>query len=1243
MASYWVATNGNNYINDGSQGSPWLTVAYACTVVPAGINTINIGVGTFNEGATQMILKTGVSLIGAGKSLTTIISHFQVAALSMNKDNASLQVRSSNVNTANGNQIISDFTLDGDWAAGYGTTGSIGMLVRCRSYVIVRNIIIRDFFFNGVTFAGNNDAGTTDTVNYAIGNQFYDNSVINCGDEADTWSSGYGACFGHQSGMLIHDNIFDNTDVYRFDYTHTYGHSSNNVSLQYSENIKFYKNKSYKPDFAGYYDPNTPDYGGNGGNPVWNFHMECSCCDGGQEVYDNEFYNGDCAIDVAGYYSNKGNYAYSWYIHDNLFTGSPYETDVQGKVAIDIEGHSQNDVWIFRNHMLNLPRFVNITNGSVQWGSSTASNIYIGYNILENCGYGNQGRYIYLNTFRASGGDAINNLNFFNNVIQGTTGDPAIGIVQMFGGSINGFNIKNNIFVNCVQAEGAIYTESGNISNFSLDYNILNGNAHGNVPSISPEPSGYSWPAHNSTSDPGFVSSSDFHLTSDKSGVAITLPDACLYFDKDKNPVPDPPTIGAYEYGASGGGATAPTVTTTAITSITSTTASSGGNVTSDGGASVTARGVCWSTLANPTIALSTKTPNGTGTGSYPISLTGLIANTTYHVRSYATNSVDTAYGNEVTFTTLGGNIPVTAIYIDPQGGVEVFTTYHGTLQFYVTGILPSNATDQTVIWSVNSGGGTINSSGLYTASTNGIADIWATAHDGFGARASYAIPVSGQITLAKDLSDSISLVDANTRVTSFHLTLSIVENALIISDNQTSQVVYQRTINDIGVLTDALGKYLSTNRVDSVTVTDISNNLLVIGSQVLADALSLSDSITVREIGKVLSDSLVLSDTLFTGPEEVSVLTDVITLSDSISAKDIEKVLSDSVVLVDNSNKLISIETADGVTVYENILIGKETLLALVDSLTLSDSTPFLVISQLPVVPPKHKCFLLEILKRGIATLHFTNVPSVANRNLGSGVSFPRAVIVDPRTNDQIYKGINTGIESSILDLGEDRKITTIPKFVPITTESTFLIDKDGNQYTTVDIGTQRWVVENLKVLHYADGTPIPNIVDQTLWSVDVVGACCWYNNDIINKSIYGALYNFYTTQNVHGLVYFEKNGILDPDYRVGTRDDYIKLRTFVGGELVAGDMLKEAGLVHWNPPNYRTENKYGFTGVGAGGRGKNGIFIGLKEANSIWTSDPVGISAYFFALNAGTDAAFINGIEKKYGYSVRCVKDIS
>ena len=96
-----------------------------------------------------------------------------------------------------------------------------------------------------------------------------------------------------------------------------------------------------------------------------------------------------------------------------------------------------------------------------------------------------------------------------------------------------------------------------------------------------------------------------------------------------------------------------PLLITTNVTDFAITTAISGGNVTSDGGASVTARGVCWSLNPAPTIA-DNKTSDGTGAGSFSSSISGLTANTTYCVRAYATNTVGTGYGNEVTFTTYG-------------------------------------------------------------------------------------------------------------------------------------------------------------------------------------------------------------------------------------------------------------------------------------------------------------------------------------------------------------------------------------------------------------------------------------------------------------------------------------------------------------------------------------------------------------------------------------------------------------
>jgi len=94
-------------------------------------------------------------------------------------------------------------------------------------------------------------------------------------------------------------------------------------------------------------------------------------------------------------------------------------------------------------------------------------------------------------------------------------------------------------------------------------------------------------------------------------------------------------------------------ITTTGVTLITDSTAVSGGNVTASGGGTISARGIVWNTSVNPTIALSTKTTNGSGTGNFSSTLTGLAPGTIFYVRAYVTNNKGTAYGNELTFTSL--------------------------------------------------------------------------------------------------------------------------------------------------------------------------------------------------------------------------------------------------------------------------------------------------------------------------------------------------------------------------------------------------------------------------------------------------------------------------------------------------------------------------------------------------------------------------------------------------------------
>lgn len=162
----------------------------------------------------------------------------------------------------------------------------------------------------------------------------------------------------------------------------------------------------------------------------------------------------------------------------------------------------------------------------------------------------------------------------------------------------------------------------------------------------------------------------------------------------------------------SGGEITKPTVTTNPVSDITTNTASCGGNVTSDGGATVTERGVCWSVNPNPTTSNSVAN-NGTGTGSYTCTMSNLSANTKYYVRAYATNSQGTSYGDSFEFITSSGG-----------GGYSAPTVVTGV----VTNITTSSASCSASVTS--DGGASVSYRGVcWGTSPNPIPDFYSSSN----------------------------------------------------------------------------------------------------------------------------------------------------------------------------------------------------------------------------------------------------------------------------------------------------------------------------------------------------------------------------------------------------------------------------------------------------------------------------------------------------------------------------------
>ncbi len=192
---------------------------------------------------------------------------------------------------------------------------------------------------------------------------------------------------------------------------------------------------------------------------------------------------------------------------------------------------------------------------------------------------------------------------------------------------------------------------------------------------------------------------------------------------------------------------------------------------------------------------------------------------------------------------------------------------------------------------------------------------------------------------------------------------------------------------------------------------------------------------------------------------------------------------------------------------------------------------------------------------------------------------------------------------------------------------------DIEGNTYKTVTIGNQVWMAENLKTTRFTDGTGIPPVPGNIEWKSLSTPGYCWYDNDeAANKSTYGALYNWYAVA----------SGKLCPaGWRIPSDEQWKTLTTYLGGEYLAGDKLKEEGAEHWKHFNDKATNASGFTALPGGGR-IDGTFVLIEESGVWWTSTSFNEDqAYLRELDNFVTEVLSGYLSKKHGFSVRCVKN--
>ncbi len=194
------------------------------------------------------------------------------------------------------------------------------------------------------------------------------------------------------------------------------------------------------------------------------------------------------------------------------------------------------------------------------------------------------------------------------------------------------------------------------------------------------------------------------------------------------------------------------------------------------------------------------------------------------------------------------------------------------------------------------------------------------------------------------------------------------------------------------------------------------------------------------------------------------------------------------------------------------------------------------------------------------------------------------------------------------------------------------------GNKYFTVQIGAQCWMQESLNY-----GTMVNSIntgVSHSECSNNSIVEKYCYDNNPLNCDLYGAFYDWdemMMYQATPGVT-----GICPSGFHLPTDNDLTDLVNYLGGDWVAGGNIKEAGTGNWLNPNTDATNESGFTAIPSGYRTNNGSFLSQQYYSYIWSSSEIGTgNAGFRYIYYNNAIVYQSNDSKKYGYSVRCIKD--
>ncbi|MCG8344260.1 MAG: fibrobacter succinogenes major paralogous domain-containing protein [Chlorobiales bacterium] len=183
-----------------------------------------------------------------------------------------------------------------------------------------------------------------------------------------------------------------------------------------------------------------------------------------------------------------------------------------------------------------------------------------------------------------------------------------------------------------------------------------------------------------------------------------------------------------------------------------------------------------------------------------------------------------------------------------------------------------------------------------------------------------------------------------------------------------------------------------------------------------------------------------------------------------------------------------------------------------------------------------------------------------------------------------------------------------------------------------SVKIGQQVWMAKTLDVTHYRNGDPILQVQDPNEWAMLTTGAWCYYENDSLNGTLYGKLYNWYAVNDPRGLA--------PEGWHIPDDEEWQTLVDKLGGDRAAASYLKS--VEGWTPPNVGANNSSGFTALPSGYRSSGGSFRLAGTNAGWWTSGESGkYTAWYREMFSSYSAVYRNSGTKTRGFAVRCVKD--